>query len=144
MPPREIDVQSLQSEVRETIRLFGPPNCELLLVGSVKEWANSLGIAEQDPFRAAMAVVRNPDRVPTIVMLKRITEDFRGSVIGALLYNGFRNEADRLKDPATFLEHLVLHEIAHLVLDNPSESDCDVWAFDKLAERPRISIGGAA
>lgn len=144
MPSREIDVQSLKSDVHELIRLFGPPNCELLLVDSVKEWAQSVGIHEEDPFRAAMAVVRQPGGVPTIVMLPRISDDIQRSIIGALLFRGLGDDADRLKDPATFLEHLVLHEIAHLVLEAPSESECDEWAFERLAEHPRITLLGGS
>jgi len=142
--PREIDVLASKSELLEIIGLFGPPRCQLLLVDSVMKWSIGVGIPEDDPFRAARAVVRQPGDVPTIVMLKKISEDIQGSITGLLLARGFGDEADRLQDSAVFLEHLVLHEIAHLVLDNPSESDCDEWAFERLAEQPRISSGGAA
>ena|SRR2546422_923857 len=144
MQSPEIDVHSLRVEVLGLIQQFGPPRCELLLVDSVELWAQSLGLEEQDPFRAAMATTRRQDGVPFIVVLKRITEDIQGSVIGALLFRGFGSEADRLRDPALFLEHLVLHEIAHLVLENPSESDCDRWAFDRLGGKLSVSFGGAA
>ena len=144
MPPRDIDVLDSESEILEIIRLIGPPRCRLLLVDSVMEWSKSVGIPEDDPFRAARAVVQQPGDVPTIVMLKNISEAIQGSITGLLLFRGFGDEADRLQNSAVFLEHLVLHEIAHLVLENPSESDCDEWAFERLAEHPRISSGDAA
>jgi hypothetical protein len=141
--PSDIDVLISKSEVLEIIRLFGPPGCQLILVDSVMKWSNSVGIPENDPFRAARAVVRQPGSVPTIVMLEKISEGIQGSITGLLLFRGFGDQADRLQDSAIFLEHLVLHEIAHLVLENPSESDCDEWAFERLAEHPRISAWGA-
>jgi len=144
MPSLEIDVRPLREDILGLIQEFGPPACELVLVDSVQEWAQSAGIEELDPFRAAMAATRHQDGVPFIVILRRITEDIQGSVIGALQFRGFGSEADRLRDPALFLEHLVLHEIAHLVLDKPSESDCDRWAFDRLGGKLSFSLGGAA
>jgi len=140
----DINVQAFRPQLKELIRKFGPPGCELIIVDSVQEWAVGAGIREDDPFRAAMAATRRPDGIPTIVLLAYITADIQGSVIGALLYRGFGDEADRLQDPAAFLEHLVLHEIAHLVLKDPSESDCDQWAFERLAGQLTLPSTGAA
>jgi hypothetical protein len=51
-------------------------------------------------------------------------------------WRGF--DVDRLREPSALLEHLVLHEAAHLVLPEPSDEDnCDRWAFDSLAGRMR-------
>jgi len=141
---QDIDVRYFQTQVQDLIRTVGPPNCELIVVDSVQQWANSVGIAETDPFRAAMAANRRSDRAPTIVLLRCLTADIQGSVIGALLLRGFAAEVDRLRGPAAFLEHLVLHEIAHLVLSDPSESDCDRWAFERLAGRLTTPKAGAA
>jgi len=144
MHSREIDVLPLRQEMLGLIQEFGPPASDLLLVDSVQQWAQSVAIEERDPFRAGMAATRHQDGVPFIAVLKRITEDIQGSVIGALKFRGFGPEADRVPDPALFLEHLVLHEIAHLVLENPSEPDCDRWAFDRLCGKLSLSLGGAA
>src|SRR5207245_7145494 len=135
---------ALRPQLNELIRKFGRLVCERIMVCSVQEWAAGAGIREDDPFRAAMAATRRPDGIPTIVLLAYITADIQGSVIGVLLSRGFGDEADRLQDPAAFLEHLVLHEIAHLVLKDPSESDCDQWAFERLAGQLTLPSTGAA
>jgi hypothetical protein len=76
-------------------------------------------------------------------MLKEISPDIKQSVIGALEFRGFGDETPQLDDPLVFLEHLTLHEIAHLVLDTDSEPACDRWAFDRLTRRIRATGDGA-
>ena len=144
MEPVDIDVQHVRPQVDELVRRFGPPNCQILVVDSVQGWARSVGLIEEDPFRAGMAVTRREDRVSTVVLLRRITGDIQRSVTGALLYRGFEKEVRRLQDPAAFLEHLVLHEIAHLILPGASETECDEWAFERLVSEPSLPRSGAA
>ncbi len=139
MEPSDIDVRLFRPKVLELIRTFGPTGCQLTIVDSVQEWAKGAGIAEDNPFRAAMAATNRADGTPTIILRACITADIQGSVIGALLFRDFGKTVDRLNDPAVFLEHLVLHEIAHLVLESPSESDCDRWAFERLGGGRRLT-----
>ncbi len=138
-----MDVQLLQPQIEEIVREFAPPQCQVLLVDSVQAWAKAADINEADPFRAAMAVTRRHDGAPSIVMLKEISPDIQQSVIGALEFRGFGDETPQLDDPLVFLEHLTLHEIAHLVLDTDSEPACDRWAFDRLTRRIRATRDGA-
>jgi hypothetical protein len=51
---------------------------------------------------------------------------------------GFEALAERLVTPELFLEHLALHELAHLVNDwgQEAEEDCDDWAFRKMGWLP--------
>ncbi len=141
MEPIDIDVQLYRPQIEGLVRKFGPSGCQVLVVDSVQEWAKSVGIEEEDPFRAAMAATNRSDGAPVIVLLRCITGDIQGSIVGALLFHGFLSEVERLKDPAAFLEHLVLHELAHLVLGElASESDCDRWAFERLGNLLRVSV----
>lgn len=137
----DTDVQLYRPQIEELVRRFGPPGCNVLIVDSVYKWAESVGVEEDDPFRAAMAVAERSSGAPAIVLLRCITDDIRGSVIGGLLFREFVEEVDRLNDAAAFLEHLVLHELAHLVIgEGASEADCDRWAFERLANRLKTPL----
>jgi len=93
-----------------------------------------VGVEEKNHERLAMALLA--DGNPLIVFKSEITEDDRSGVIGRLMFGGFDAELSRLQLPEAFLEHLVLHEAAHLLLlEKASEEDCDRWAFDRLASR---------
>jgi hypothetical protein len=91
-----------------------------------------------------MAALRS-DGVPTIVLLDAITPDIRDTITPAMEIRGFAVDVARLGEPSAFLEHLVLHEAAHLVLpDGASESECDRWAFDRMSGgmRPDDAVDG--
>lgn len=122
-------------QIEAVLREVGLDRCQLLLVDSVNDWAAAVGIRVQSPFLTGMALIQQPGAVPTIVLRSEITRDMRASVTSALELRGFFDEVPRLDDPLAFLEHLVLHEAAHLLLSNASESDCDRWAFDRLRGR---------
>jgi hypothetical protein len=112
-------------------RSHGMGDVDLIIAPSVQDWAHAVGVEEPEPFRAGMAL-RRPDGVPTIVLRALITSDIRAGILPALEMRGF--DVDRLAAPNVFLEHLFLHEIAHLVLDaGASETECDSWASEKLS-----------
>jgi hypothetical protein len=78
------------------------------------------------------------DSRPLIVFKSEINEDDRAGILGRMMFGGFDGELARIESPEAFMEHLVLHEAAHLLLpDGATEDDCDQWAFDHL--RSRIS-----
>ena len=128
-----IEPERFRRQIDLLLRPFDLGPFELLIVDSVQAWARNVGITEKDSERMAMAL-RRSDGHAIIVLRQHITPDMQAGVKDALLFYGFADQEIRTLDsPASFLEHLVLHEAAHLVLDNPSESDCDRWAFDHLA-----------
>jgi len=76
------------------------------------------------------------DGNPFIVFKSVITDNDRSGVIGGMMFHGFDQELTRIEAPEAFLEHLALHEAAHLLLpDGASEYECDQWAFEHLALR---------
>ncbi len=117
--------------IHTLLRDVGLPDCEVLIEESVQAWAAARGHHVQNPLLAAMAV--NVHGVPTIIVRRRITPDMQTSITNRIELGGF--EVDQLQNPSNFLEHLVLHEAAHLLLHDPSEEDCDHWAFEHLAGR---------
>jgi len=130
-----IDTYHMRSQVEALLRDVGLGECELLIVDSVHDWAEDNGRPRVSPFLAALAATRS-DGVPFIVLHRCITEDVRASVISGMNLRGFAEEAEQLKEPSAFLEHLILHEAAHLLLPTgTSEDDCDRWAFERLTGR---------
>lgn len=129
-PP--IEPEHYRYEIESLLRSVNLRACEILIVDSVRAWATSVGISEKDAERIAMAATA-PGGHPIIVLRKHITADAQRGVKDLLWFRSFTDEEIRMLDsPARFLEHLVLHEAAHHLLDNPSEADCDRWAFEHL------------
>ena len=132
--PPAIEVSAYEVDIRRTLDEVGLRDCSLQVVDSVRDWANSVGVEEKNDERLAMALLKDGNRV--MVVKSGITEDDRRGIIGRLMFGGFDAQLTRIQVPEAFLEHLVLHEAAHLLLpDNASEEDCDQWAFDHLASR---------
>jgi hypothetical protein len=118
--------------IRATVEEFGLRSAEIHVVSSVQEWALQHGMEELEPFRAARAAV-SPLGAPAIVLLECISIDIQDSILSRLAVGGFAQQADQLSVPHAFIEHLVLHEVAHLLLPrDASEEDCDKWAFERL------------
>ena len=114
------------------LRRVGLPTCEVLLVPSVQEWARSVGLDGPHPHTAGMAATR--DGLPIITLCDTITEGIRDGIVPLMELRGFGSDLNRIEDPAAFLEHLVLHEAAHLLLpDGATDSACDTWAFERLS-----------
>lgn len=126
--------------IAATLRAAGVARCDVICVESVQEWAHSVGIDEANPFRIGMAV-RREDGVPGIVLVNEITSEMQEGIVPALEMRGFIEDVARLADPGSFLEHLVLHEAAHLLLGpGATESECDRWAFDRLSGVMRLDL----
>jgi len=129
---RSIHAEKHRPQIEALLRSVGLSKFELVVAESVQAWAQSVGIKNDNSDRTGMAATRS-DGVALVVLRSRITRDQQQSVKDGMLVRGFGAELDRLDAPEAFLEHLVLHEAAHLLLDGASKSDCDEWAFDRLA-----------
>ena len=132
--PPTIEVGAYREDIQRTLEEVGLRDYSLEIVDSILEWATSVGVEEKNHDRLAMALLA--DAKPLIVLKAEISENDRSGVIGRMMVGGFDAELTRIQSPEAFLEHLVLHEAAHLLLpDNANEEDCDQWAFDHLSSR---------
>lgn len=133
LPPM-IQVDAYREDIIRTLDEVGLRGCTLEVVDSVREWAKSVGVEETNHARVAMALLA--DGNPLIVIKSEITPNDRSRVIGRMVLDVFDTELSRIRLPEAFLEHLVLHEAAHLLLpDGASEEECDRWAFEHLSSR---------
>ena len=104
----------------------------LVIVDDVEEWARGVKGASGNP--AAMAVVEHPSGAWRIVMRRELSEERIRGVLDRLFFGGYLKAEESLQEPRVFLEHLVLHELAHLQNNwgQDKEEDCDGWAFERL------------
>jgi hypothetical protein len=107
---------------------------QLLFVEDIAEWAAETG-AKVNGNPNATALIGGESREWLIVVREAISEEKVASNINAM--DIFENHGEcigLLNTPERFLEHTVLHELAHLILGvgNESESLCNAWAFQRL------------
>jgi len=107
----------------------------LEIVPDVEEWARAHHVTVDGNPIATSVPARG--QLPRVVVVRaNLSEgDFSG-VLGRLDYRGHWDETSEMrKNPAMFLRHLVLHELAHLENNwgQSREDDCDEWAFERLA-----------
>ncbi len=129
-----IEPERFRSQIVGVFREFGIPDCELHIVPSVQAWAEARGVPEPSPTRVAMAVTWTDGR-RSIALKQCITPKDRRDVVDGMLVRRLDDETDRIEDPLSFLEHLVLHEIAELLYPTESETEKDRRAFQLLAKR---------
>lgn len=81
-----------------------------------------------------MAIVDGESGDWGILLRQRINADWVQSILSRIEFGGFWKTRRVLTTPEQFLEHLVLHELAHLENNwgQERESDCDAWAFEKM------------
>ncbi len=131
-PPSTIYPAKYRRGIDALLGSVGLPNCLFLIEPSVQDWARGVGVKVDSPFLSGMAL-RRSDGVPTIVLLEEIDHHIQRSILPAMEIRGFTEEIEQLQNVHLFLEHLVLHEAAHLLLPSgASESECDAWAFGRL------------
>ncbi|WP_027362334.1 hypothetical protein [Desulfospira joergensenii] len=111
-------------------------NAELILVESRSDIGNRIGLSKWG----------SPGRRDRILFPKTISITEQLSVILAMMkressmvHPGLADHANRLfaSNSMLFLEHLVLHEIAHIKnkWGQKKETACDLWAFEQIRGR---------
>jgi len=105
---------------------------DIISVPSVQEWAESHGMKEDNLFRAGSVVQNRETKAYLIVFSDEITDDMQLSVRTAMELRGFADKVEALEVPERFLQHLLLHELAHPLHPEGTESECDAWAFREL------------
>lgn len=119
--------------IKRTIRQY--IIADLIIVKSRTDIGNRLGLS----------MWGHSDENDRIFLPRTISVNEQLSVIFAIMAREASNRNSRLSDHAryllssgsiNFLNHLVLHEIAHIKnrWGQNKETDCDIWAFERLHE----------
>lgn len=107
---------------------------DLMLVESIAAWCSERGTANP-PDPIAMAVRCGETERAGVLIRSMIRGDRMHSAIDRMLLGDHDDLPEQLRgNPALFLSHLVLHELAHLTNNwgQEREDDCDRWAFARL------------
>ena len=127
-----IDVAGKRELIDALFRKYGlSPSYEI--VSSVMEWCLANGVPEDNPNRQAKCLCRGPDGAYHVVFRKAITEELIASSKDRMaIFCGLRDRVAALKTDDLYFQHLVLHEIACIVLDTTQQRPRDLWAFEQM------------
>ncbi|HEX9217303.1 MAG TPA: hypothetical protein VF864_10040 [Gemmatimonadales bacterium] len=128
-----IDVEQHRDHLERLLADLEGGNWVLWIVTSVEDWAASINRPQRRILIPAMAV-RASDGRQIVVVRRLLSDNIQKDVLDGFLARG-QGDQPELKDPRRFLEHLVLHEVAHHVLDTQDEEPCDAWAFSRMPGR---------
>ena len=131
----DIDTRAYLTELRALARRWGL-DIRVEIVPNIQDWCQAHGVPEDNPFRAGKIVQNDQSGQYVILVPETITTDMVSSVITAMECRGFATDVDLLSGGRAFLQHLVLHEIAHGLDHARSEEACDQWAFEQLRQLP--------
>ena|SRR5258707_14365303 len=124
-----IDVEQHRDHLEQLLSSLGEGEWVLQTVPSVEKWAESVNRPLRRVFVPAL-VANASDGRRMVVIRHFLTDEVQSNVRYGFLLRGHDDE--ELEDPRRFLEHLVLHEVAHHVLNSQDEEVCDAWAFSKM------------
>ena len=128
-----IEVEQHRDHLERLLTNLGEGDWALQIVDSVEDWAASVNLPQRRVLIPAMAV-RASDGRRIVVVRRLLTDVIQKAVLDGFLFRG-QGDQPGLEDPLRFVEHLVLHEVAHHVLDTDDEEPCDAWAFSKMPGR---------
>jgi len=126
------DAEQYREALEAVLKSHASAPVDLMIVEDVAEWAKGrIGNATGNPI--AMSVVATPSGAWGIVMRREMSAEQIRGVLDRMVFGGYLNAAELLNEPRKFLEHLVLHELAHLQNQwgQEREDDCDEWAFER-------------
>jgi hypothetical protein len=126
------DTEQYREALETVLKAHASEPVDLMIVDDVAEWAKGrIGNAKGNPI--AMSVVATSSGAWGIVMRREMSAERIRGVLDRMVFGGYLNAAELLNEPLKFLEHLVLHELAHLrnKWGQDREDDCDEWAFER-------------
>jgi hypothetical protein len=129
------DSEDHRRTLETVIRQHGRERAELVIVDDIAEWCVTHSVPMLGNPPPAMAVVEQPSGRWMILLRRRIDSDGVQDVLfSTLTSRGFLKAGIWLDTTERFLEHLVLHELAHLNNNwgQDRDPDCDAWAFEKM------------
>ena len=126
---------SHRPELERIIAEHSPYPAQLHFVADIQSWATDTGARVRGNPSATCLSSSSPGLPWLIVLRENIDESQIKSILDVMeIYENRKGIQEQLGSPERFLEHTVLHELAHLVLDcgNEGESRCNDWAFARL------------
>ena len=138
------DSEMNRSHLEADIRRYATRPVALLIVDDIAQWAAE-GPRDVNGNPAATSGLDGQTGDWGIVVRRSIDRTWVENIISRVDLR-FPQTRTVLSTPIRFLQHLVLHELAHLEngWGQEREDDCDAWAFDKLMQsNPAFESGRA-
>jgi hypothetical protein len=107
---------------------------KILVVPSIQSWCEEQGVEETNPWRSGRILQNRETDAFLILLAEEITEDMQASVRDSIELRGLLGQVKVIEEPLAFLDHLMLHELAHALYPKASETECDRWAFVQLGD----------
>jgi hypothetical protein len=107
---------------------------KILVVPSIQFWCEEHGVEETNPWRSGRILQNKETDAFLILLAEKITEDMQASVRDSIELRGLVGQVKMIEEPLAFLDHLMLHELAHALYPKASETECDRWAFVQLGD----------
>lgn len=127
------DVEQYRPLLEATLAQHAQQPVALIVVPDIAEWSEAhCPNAKGNP--SAMAVTDLRTNAWCILVRRQIAAGQVKSVVDRIGWGRIGSVEHSLASPERFLQHLVLHELAHLAngWDQSREDDCDDWAFERL------------
>lgn len=105
------------------------------VVLDVDRWCIDKGyIPESDyyPFRQAKTLYNIHNNEAKILFCSELTDDMIDSGKARMRVDGFSSEVKKLHTDIEYFEHLLLHELACVVLKINGQASRDQWAFNEM------------
>jgi hypothetical protein len=131
--PGSISTSAVLGELQSLADSFGVA-VDVRTVPSIQDWCRDSGLSEDNPFLCGKALWDAEAQRHIVLLADPITSEMRSSVLAGMEMRGriAGPEISLLKDRRTFVNHLLLHEMAHVLDHEREEVECDVWAFNQL------------
>jgi hypothetical protein len=126
---RDLDVQSHFSRIQALVARYVHARVEIL--PSKTEMDDRLGRSMWSG-PADMALIQLPSRISASEINDSLLAlAIRGHITGNAKLT---QHAEEIETPEAYLEHLVLHEVAHIKNNwgQDRETDCDLWVYEQL------------
>ena len=105
----------------------------LELVPSIQSWCRENRLPEAGPFCAGIAVQTHQTGKFRVLLANPITNVMASTALEAMGLSGHSDaELNFLAPPERFVDHLLLHEIAHTLDPAQSEQACNRWASEQM------------
>ncbi|MFH1827027.1 MAG: hypothetical protein ABH812_01165 [bacterium] len=126
-----MDIKTLEPKFNNILNNHQLKSTNVYIVESVKHWANTQGLKEDNPFLLAMTLCRNNSDIWDIAIKSKINSEEAKGVTSGMDIRGFKHYKELEKDLEKFIFHTFLHEIAH-IKGVKNELEADNWAYDEL------------
>ena len=126
--------------IEKLLNKYTLSDVEYEIVPDVDRWCiDKSYIPEFDyyPFRQAKTLYNLHNNEAIILFCSELTDDMMDSGKSRMSYDGFSLKVEQLDTDIKYFKHLLLHELACVVLKDNGQASRDHWAFNEMGIESR-------